>query len=121
MASQLLPLFTLQLVVFPRTQMPLHIFEERYKQMVGEAIRDNTEFGIVLAKEDGIVNAGCTVVVEKLLKEYTEKNTLSRRDRSNASRTAGKRKGVVQTHSAMPGRNLLANDKVNKRMRGRFS
>jgi len=72
MSSQLLPLFPLQLVVFPRTQTPLHIFEERYKQMVGEAIRDNTEFGIVLAKEDGIVNAGCTVVVEKVLEKYPD-------------------------------------------------
>jgi Lon protease-like protein len=50
----------------------LHIFEERYKTMVGDAIRDNSEFGIVLAKEDGIVNAGCTVVVEKVLKQYPD-------------------------------------------------
>src|SRR4030095_8606134 len=72
MSSQLLPLFPLQLVVFPRTQMPLHIFEERYKEMIGDAMRDNTEFGIVLAKEDGIVNAGCTVVVERVLKQYPD-------------------------------------------------
>ena len=52
--------------------MPLHIFEERYKEMVGDAIRDKTEFGIVLAKEEGIVNAGCTVVVEKVLKQYPD-------------------------------------------------
>ena len=35
MSSQLLPLFPLQVVVFPRTRLPLHIFEERYKEMVG--------------------------------------------------------------------------------------
>ena len=52
--------------------MPLHIFEERYKEMVGNAIRDNSEFGIVLAREDGIVNAGCTVVVEKLTQMYPD-------------------------------------------------
>ncbi len=62
--AKLLPLFPLQLVVFPRTQLPLHIFEDRYKEMVGEAIENQSEFGIVLAKEDGIVNAGCTVVVK---------------------------------------------------------
>ncbi|MBV9505276.1 MAG: LON peptidase substrate-binding domain-containing protein [Acidobacteriia bacterium] len=66
MSSGLLPLFPLQVVVFPGTPLPLHIFEERYKEMVGTAIRENSEFGIVLAREDGIVNAGCTVVVEKL-------------------------------------------------------
>lgn len=58
MQSALLPLFPLRVVVFPRTPLPLHIFEDRYKEMVGEAISGQTEFGIVLAKEDGIVNAG---------------------------------------------------------------
>ena len=72
MPSRLLPLFPLQVVVFPRTHLPLHIFEERYKEMVGNALRDNSEFGIVLAKEDGIVNAGCTVVVEKVVKTYPD-------------------------------------------------
>jgi Lon protease-like protein len=72
MASRLLPLFPLNVVVFPGTPLPLHIFEERYKDMIGSAIRDNSEFGIVLAREDGIVNAGCTVVVEKLTEMYPD-------------------------------------------------
>jgi len=72
MASRLIPLFPLQVVVFPRTQLPLHIFEERYKEMVGKAIEDHSEFGIVLAKDDGIVNAGCTVLVEKVVERYPD-------------------------------------------------
>ena len=72
MQSKLLPLFPLQVVVFPRTELPLHIFEDRYKEMVGEAIRDSSEFGIVLAKEEGIVNAGCTVVVDKVLQTHPD-------------------------------------------------
>jgi ATP-dependent Lon protease len=40
--------------------------------MVGDAIRDGSEFGIVLAKEDGILNAGCTVMVEKVLEMYPD-------------------------------------------------
>ena len=72
MPSRLLPLFPLQVVVFPRTPLPLHIFEERYKELVGGAIRDNSEFGIVLAKDGGIVNAGCTVTVEKLVQIYPD-------------------------------------------------
>src|ERR1051325_7621285 len=72
MASGLLPLFPLSLVVFPRTRLPLHIFEERYKEMIGDAIRDESEFGIVLAKKDGIVNAGCTVKVEKVMQMYPD-------------------------------------------------
>ena len=72
MASGLIPLFPLQVVVFPGMPLPLHIFEERYKEMVGKAIREKSEFGIVLAREDGIVNAGCTVVVEKLTETYSD-------------------------------------------------
>jgi Lon protease-like protein len=72
MPSRLLPLFPLHVVVFPRTHLPLHIFEDRYKEMVGKAIEENSEFGIVLAKEEGIVNAGCTVVVEKVIKKYPD-------------------------------------------------
>ena len=72
MSRRLIPLFPLQLVVFPRTRLPLHIFEERYKEMVGNAIRDNSEFGIVLAKDEGIVNAGCTVIVDKVLEMYPD-------------------------------------------------
>ena len=33
-----MPLFPLQVVLFPRTSLPLHIFEERYKQMIGEVV-----------------------------------------------------------------------------------
>jgi Lon protease-like protein len=72
MQGSLLPLFPLRVVVFPRTPLPLHIFEERYKEMIGEAIQGNSEFGIVLAKDDGIVNAGCTVVVKEVLKRYAD-------------------------------------------------
>ncbi|HUB80327.1 MAG TPA: LON peptidase substrate-binding domain-containing protein [Bryobacteraceae bacterium] len=72
MPSRLLPLFPLHVVVFPRTPLPLHIFEERYKEMVGGAMRDNSEFGIVLAKDEGIVNTGCTVTVEKLVQIYPD-------------------------------------------------
>jgi Lon protease-like protein len=72
MALRLIPLFPLNVVVFPRTRLPLHIFEERYKEMIGNAIRDESEFGIVLAKEDGIVNAGCTVAIDKVLEMYPD-------------------------------------------------
>jgi ATP-dependent Lon protease len=70
--ARLLPLFPLQLVVFPGSAIPLHIFEDRYKEMVGEAEAAGTEFGIVLAKEGGIMNAGCTVLVESVVKRYPD-------------------------------------------------
>jgi hypothetical protein len=70
--SRLLPLFPLNLVALPGTVVPLHIFEERYKTMVGDCERNGTEFGIVLAKDGGIVNAGCTVIVETVLQRYPD-------------------------------------------------
>jgi Lon protease-like protein len=72
MQQELLPLFPLQVVLFPRTPLPLHIFEERYKQMIGEVLRGKSEFGVVLAGEKGIVNTGCTATVEKVLKQYPD-------------------------------------------------
>ena len=41
-------------MVFPRTHCHLHIFEERYKEMVGKALREQPEFGIVLAKDEAL-------------------------------------------------------------------
>lgn len=72
MDQALLPLFPLNVVLFPRTPLPLHIFEERYKEMIGEAIESHAEFGVVLAGEKGIVNTGCTAVIEKVLKKYDD-------------------------------------------------
>ena len=45
MQQELLPLFPLQVVLFPRTALPLHIFEERYKQMIEDVLRGKSEFG----------------------------------------------------------------------------
>ncbi|HZP91821.1 MAG TPA: LON peptidase substrate-binding domain-containing protein [Burkholderiales bacterium] len=100
MSSGLIPLFPLQVVVFPRTALPLHIFEERYKEMVGAAIRDNSEFGIVLAREDGIVNAGCTVVVEKLKQMYPDgrMDVLTRGKRRFEIESLNEEKAYLQAH-----------------------
>ena len=71
MQPEMLPLFPLRVVLFPRTQIPLHIFEDRYKEMIGEACR-KSEFGIVLAAEKGIVGTGCTAVVEEVTQTYPD-------------------------------------------------
>ena len=70
--SALLPLFPLALVVFPGNAIPLHIFEERYREMVGTAEAEKTEFGIVLVKNGGLVNSGCTVQVERVVNRYPD-------------------------------------------------
>ena len=72
MQDALLPLFPLEVVLLPGTPMRLHIFEDRYKEMIGDAIRDKTEFGIVQAGERGILNIGCTATVERVLHRYPD-------------------------------------------------
>ena len=67
-----MPLFPLQVVLFPGAELPLHIFEERYKEMIGEVLRDRKEFGVVLASEKGVVNTGCTATVDKVLRRYPD-------------------------------------------------
>lgn len=72
MQEGLLPLFPLQVVLLPGAELPLHIFEERYKEMIGEVIREHQEFGVVLANDKGIVNTGCTATVDKVLRQYPD-------------------------------------------------
>jgi Lon protease-like protein len=72
MQEGLLPLFPLQLVLFPGEPLPLHIFEERYKEMIGECLAMDTEFGIVLARDKGLLRTGCTAIVRQVLKRYDD-------------------------------------------------
>jgi Lon protease-like protein len=72
MQPGLLPLFPLQVVLLPGAELPLHIFEDRYKEMIGEVIRDRLEFGVILASEKGIVNTGCTAMIDKVIREYPD-------------------------------------------------
>ena len=45
-----LPLFPLNVVLFPKMVLPLRIFEERYKQMIAECLKTNSPFGVALIK-----------------------------------------------------------------------
>jgi uncharacterized protein len=48
---QRLPLFPLNLVLFPGAQLPLHIFEQRYRLMISRCIEEQKPFGVVLIRE----------------------------------------------------------------------
>ncbi len=49
--SPLLPLFPLEAVLFPGVPLPLHIFEPRYKEMIGECLTRKSLFGVVRAQK----------------------------------------------------------------------
>ena len=68
----LIPLFPLEVVLFPGVPLPLHIFEPRYKEMMGECLRDRTEFGVVRVVNDGIAAAGCTAAILDVIKRYDD-------------------------------------------------
>src|SRR6476469_4853257 len=55
-----LPLFPLSLVLFPGMTLPLHIFEERYKRMIGLCMREEHAFGVVLAGASGAIPGQCS-------------------------------------------------------------
>ena len=65
-----IPLFPLELVLLPYENLPLHIFEPRYKTMVRNAIEKDIPFGIILREGKGVFSKGCTVKVIKVFKEY---------------------------------------------------
>ena len=72
MATRRIPLFPLNLVLFPGTRLPLHIFEERYKLMIGRCIEQQAPFGVILAVRDGIATIGCTAQVLQVIKTYED-------------------------------------------------
>jgi Lon protease-like protein len=66
------PLFPLGLVLIPRELVPLHIFEERYKLMIGECVENETEFGIVWLSDGGLKEVGCSARVSKVLERFDD-------------------------------------------------
>ena len=72
MPQDTLPLFPLGVVLFPEAELPLHIFEDRYKEMIEDVLREESEFGVVLASEKGMASIGCTAVIEMVLKKYPD-------------------------------------------------
>lgn len=67
-----LPLFPLNVVLFPRSALPLHIFEERYKVLINECVERGTPFGISLAKDEALAPVGCTALVSSVTRRYDD-------------------------------------------------
>jgi Lon protease-like protein len=72
MEQQRIPLFPLGVVLLPRMPLPLHIFEERYKEMIARCIDENIPFGVVYASGSRLQSSGCTARVERVIEEYDD-------------------------------------------------
>jgi Lon protease-like protein len=66
------PLFPLGLVALPHELVPLHIFEERYKTMMGECLDRGSEFGIVWLSDDGLKSVGCACEITEVLERMDD-------------------------------------------------
>jgi Lon protease-like protein len=66
------PLFPLGLVALPGEVIPLHIFEERYKTMMGRCLATENEFGIVWLSDDGLRDIGCACEIERVLERLDD-------------------------------------------------
>jgi Lon protease-like protein len=60
-------LFPLGIVLLPTEQVPLHIFEERYKELIAECLAEDAEFGLVFADAQGIREIGTRAAVVEVL------------------------------------------------------
>jgi Lon protease-like protein len=66
------PLFPLGVVALPHELVPLHIFEERYKTMIGECLERGAEFGIVWSSDDGVRPVGCAMEITEVLERMDD-------------------------------------------------
>lgn len=62
-----LGLFPLPLVLLPTERVPLHIFEERYRELIGECLELDREFGLVYADDEGMRDVGARARVTEVL------------------------------------------------------
>lgn len=72
MTDSRIPLFPLNVVLYPGATLPLHIFEPRYKEMIAECIEQKKQFGIVRAMEEGVAHIGCTAEIVSIAKKYDD-------------------------------------------------
>jgi len=67
-----IPLFPLNVVLFPQQPLPLHIFEPRYKRMVADCLADQRDFGVVLVHQGQLYQNGTCARIENILERFDD-------------------------------------------------
>lgn len=67
-----IPLFPLDTVLFPGVALPLHIFEDRYREMIGECLAQKKDFGVVRGETDRLAIVGCTAKIVRVMERYAD-------------------------------------------------
>ncbi len=70
--TNFIPIFPLDLVVYPDQSLKLHIFEPRYKQLINECIAEQKQFGIPLLQEGKVSEYGTLVEVTEVLQQHED-------------------------------------------------
>lgn len=70
--TNFIPLFPLDIVVYPGEQLNLHIFEPRYKQLINECFTEKKPFGIPTVLKNGIGEIGTLVEVREIVEVYDD-------------------------------------------------
>jgi Lon protease-like protein len=65
-------LFPLGIVLLPTERVPLHVFEPRYRELIGECIEEDREFGLLYADEGGIRETGTRARVAAVLERFDD-------------------------------------------------
>ncbi len=71
-AMEEIGLFPLGIVLLPTERVPLHIFEPRYKELIGECLEEDGDFGLLYADEDGVREVGTRAVVTDVLERFDD-------------------------------------------------
>jgi Lon protease-like protein len=72
MRPERIPLFPLNVVLLPGAELPLHIFEPRYRDMVKTCLRQKSEFGILLSLPNGLKRIGCTAEILEVVNRHKD-------------------------------------------------
>ena len=65
-------LFPLELVLLPSERVPLHIFEDRYKELIGECLAEGSEFGLILETDGGLREIGTSTAVLEVIHTFDD-------------------------------------------------
>ncbi len=72
MRPERIPLFPLDVVLFPGAMLPMHIFEPRYRTMVKICLEEKSEFGVLLSLPKGVARVGCTAEIAQVGTRYPD-------------------------------------------------
>lgn len=68
--TNFIPIFPLEIVVYPGEKLNLHIFEEKYKQLINDCYKEKKSFGIPAVLKNKIVETGTLLEITDIIKKY---------------------------------------------------